>query len=162
MTSPTDIVARLVASDTSVATAESLTGGLVSAALTDVPGASACVRGSVVAYAIAIKEQVLGVDADLLARRGAIDPDVALQMARGVRAVLGADVGVATTGAAGPEPAPGGTETPPTPPGRGFVAVDTPTGSLVRGFAATGDRSGVRAAAVDAALDLLAEALGSD
>jgi len=157
-----DIIERLVADGHTVATAESLTGGLVCAALTDVPGASACVRGGVVAYAASVKHDVLGVDAGLLERRGAIDPDVALQMARGVCEVLGADVGVATTGSAGPDPAPGGTEAGPVPPGSGFVAVVGPAGALVRGFQASGDRAHVRSAAVHAALDLLAEALGSD
>ena len=157
-----DIIERLVADGHTVATAESLTGGLVCAALTDVPGASACVRGGVVAYAVALKHELLGVEADLLERRGAIDPDVALQMARGVREVLGADVGVATTGSAGPDPAPGGTEAGPVAPGSGFVAVVGPAGGLVRGFQASGDRARVRSAAVDSALDLLAEALGSD
>ncbi|TEX52435.1 MAG: hypothetical protein B7C55_00590 [Actinomycetales bacterium mxb001] len=157
-----DIIERLVADGHTVATAESLTGGLVCAALTEVPGASACVRGGVVAYAVALKHELLGVEADLLERRGAIDPDVALQMARGVREVLGADVGVATTGSAGPDPAPGGTEAGPVPPGSGFVAVVGPAGGLVRGFQASGDRARVRSAAVDSALDLLAEALGSD
>lgn len=156
------IIERLVADGHTVATAESLTGGLVCAALTDVPGASACVRGGVVAYAVAVKHELLGVEADLLERRGAIDPDVALQMARGVCEVLGADVGVATTGSAGPDPAPGGTEAGPVAPGSGFVAVVGPAGALVRGFQASGDRARVRSAAVDAALDLLAQALSSD
>lgn len=156
------IIARLVADGHTVATAESLTGGLVCAALTDVPGASACVRGGIVAYAVPLKHDVLGVDADLLERRGAIDPDVALQMARGVCEALGADVGVATTGSAGPDPAPGGTEAGPVAPGSGFVAVVSRAGSLVRGFQASGDRARVRSAAVSAALDLLAEAVGSD
>lgn len=159
---PAEMIATLTARGLTVATAESLTGGLVCAALTDVPGASACVRGGVIAYAVPIKRDVLGVDGGLLDRRGAIDPDVAIQMAAGVRGVLGADVGVATTGSAGPDPAPGGNEAGPVPPGIGFVAVVGPAGSLVRGFSAAGDRSRVRAAAVDAALDLLGQALGAD
>ena len=158
---PEAVIAQLISDRLTVATAESLTGGLVCAALTEVPGASACVRGGVIAYAVAIKAEVLGVDADLLARRGAIDPDVALQMAAGVRAVLGADVGVATTGSAGPDPAPGGSEAPPVAPGTGFVAVVGPGGSHVQGFASPGSRDDVRAAAVSAALDLLGQALAS-
>ena len=81
------------------------------------PGASAVVRGSVVAYATELKAQVLGVDADLLAAGGAVQAEVARQMATGVCRVLGADVGVATTGVAGPDPQDG------QPVGTVFVAV---------------------------------------
>lgn len=87
-----------------LAVAESLTGGLVAATIVSVPGASAVFRGGVVAYATEIKASVLGVDAGLLARVGAVDPDVADAMAEGVARVLGADYGVATTGVAGPDP----------------------------------------------------------
>ncbi len=97
----------LVARGLTIGAAESLTGGLVTAALTTVPGASAVVRGGIVAYAADVKNQLLGVDADLLARVGTVHPDVAVAMARGVRERLGAAVGVATTGVAGPEPADG-------------------------------------------------------
>nr|WP_264081246.1 CinA family protein [Streptomyces spectabilis] len=84
--------------------AESLTGGLVAAEVTAVPGASRVFRGSVTAYATELKREVLGVDGDLLAARGAVDAEVALQMAAGVRRLLGADWGIATTGVAGPDP----------------------------------------------------------
>ena len=92
-----------------IAVAESLTGGQLVASLVDVPGASATVVGGVVAYNTAIKHSVLGVSADLLASQGAVDPEVAQQMAAGVRVALAvdgrpADVGLATTGVAGPEP----------------------------------------------------------
>ncbi|QCX79517.1 Nicotinamide-nucleotide amidohydrolase PncC [Streptomyces sp. YIM 121038] len=83
--------------------AESLTGGLVAAEVTAVPGASRVFRGSVTAYATELKREVLGVDGDLLAARGAVDAEVALQMAAGVRRLLGTDWGIATTGVAGPE-----------------------------------------------------------
>jgi nicotinamide-nucleotide amidase len=85
-----------------VAVAESLTGGLLAAAITAVPGASWTFRGSVTAYATDIKASVLGVDADLLAREGAVHPEVARQMADGVRRLFGATMGLATTGVAGP------------------------------------------------------------
>lgn len=81
-----------------LAVAESLTGGLLSARLVDVPGASLVHRGAVVAYATDLKARLLGVDDDLLTQRGPVDPDVALQMADGVRERIGADVGLATTG----------------------------------------------------------------
>ena len=79
-----------------VAMAESLTGGLVSSALIDVPGSSAVVRGGVIAYATDLKATLLSVDAALLAERGAVDADVAVAMADGVRALTGADIGLAT------------------------------------------------------------------
>jgi nicotinamide-nucleotide amidase len=103
-----------------VAVAESLTGGMVCAALIDVPGASAAVRGAVVAYATELKHRLLDVDGDLLARNGPVDPDVAAQMALGVRERLGADWGLATTGVAGPEPQDG------VPPGRVYLAIAGP------------------------------------
>jgi nicotinamide-nucleotide amidase len=98
-------VVRLLAQrGRTVAVAESLTGGLVVAALVGVPGASAVVRGGVVAYMTDLKASLLGVDEALLARVGAVDPDVAAAMARGVGVRLGADYGLATTGVAGPDP----------------------------------------------------------
>ncbi|XVQ13349.1 CinA family nicotinamide mononucleotide deamidase-related protein [Spirillospora sp. CA-255316] len=87
-----------------VATAESLTGGLLGAELTRMPGSSATYAGGMVAYATALKEELLGVPADLLAAHGAVHPDVAAAMAAGVRERLGATYGVAVTGVAGPDP----------------------------------------------------------
>ncbi|MFD4479358.1 CinA family protein [Streptomyces sp. NPDC058471] len=107
-----------------LAVAESLTGGLVAAELTAVPGASRVFRGSVTAYATELKHDVLGVDGTLLAERGAVDADVALQMAAGVRKVMGADWGIATTGVAGPDPQDGQAV------GTVFVAVDGPVSEL--------------------------------
>ncbi|SIO15655.1 CinA family protein [Agromyces cerinus] len=106
-----DPAARLIAELTErgfrVAVAESLTGGLVVAELTSVPGASVVVSGGVVAYDTAVKRSVLGVDDELLAAEGAVHPEVARQMADRVRAVLAVDgraaeLGIATTGVAGP------------------------------------------------------------
>lgn len=85
-----------------LATAESLTGGMFAELLTSVPGASNVYRGGVVAYSTDLKQQLLQVDAGLLAQRGPVDADVALQMACGVAARLGADLGLACTGVAGP------------------------------------------------------------
>lgn len=133
-----------------VATAESLTGGQVAATLVDVPGASRSLRGGVVAYATDVKGSVLGVDADLLAAHGAVHPDVARQMAERVRGLLGADVGLGTTGVAGPDPQDG------FPPGTVHVAVATPEGTVVRTLSLPGDRAAVRAATCAA---VLAEAL---
>ncbi|HEV2346519.1 MAG TPA: CinA family protein [Actinocrinis sp.] len=103
-----------------IAVAESLTGGQLAAAITAVPGASAVFRGSVTAYATDLKASVLGVDAALLAEVGAVHAEVARQMAEGVRRVCRADVGVATTGVAGPAPQDG------RPVGTVFVAVAGP------------------------------------
>lgn len=156
-----DLIETLVQRGHSVATAESLTGGLLCAELTRVPGASAVVRGGLVAYAVAVKSDVLGVDATVLERRGAVDGEVATQMARGVRRLLGATYGVATTGAAGPDPDPGGADTGPVAPGVGFVAVSGPDGDIVRPFDGHGgDREAVRRTAVDTALEVLRQALG--
>lgn len=152
----TQVVAALRAAGVTVGTAESLTGGLVCGALTDVPGASATVRGAVVAYATELKAVVLGVDTGLLARGGAVQAEVAEQMARGVRTVLGVDVGVATTGVAGPDPQDG------QPVGTVFVAVADADRVLVRRLALAGDRAAVRAGSVGGALGLLAELLGAE
>lgn len=132
----------------SVAAAESLTGGRVTATLVDVPGASASVRGGIVAYASDLKTSALGVEADLLAARGAVDPAVAEQMARGVRRVLRADVGLATTGVAGPDPQDG------RPVGTVFVAVSTPETTVVTSLSLTGTRDEIRNGAVLGVLDL--------
>jgi nicotinamide-nucleotide amidase len=99
-----DLIAELTRRGLTVAVAESLTGGLLVAELISVPGASLVVRGGVVAYATELKAELLGVDAALLAASGPIHPEVAKQMAAGVRDRLGADIGMATTGAAGPDP----------------------------------------------------------
>src|SRR5664279_3178348 len=102
-TAAADLVARLTVAGETVAVAESLTGGLVAAALTDIPGASVVVRGGVLAYSTDLKAQVLGVDEGLLARVGAVDAEVAEQMARGVRLLMSSTYGLATTGVAGPD-----------------------------------------------------------
>jgi nicotinamide-nucleotide amidase len=142
------VVALLTRQET-VAAAESLTGGLVADAFVTVPGTSAVFRGGVVAYATEVKHSMLGVDADLLEAKGAVDADVALQMAAGVRGRLGADWGVATTGVAGPDPQDG------VPPGVAYVAVDGPGTSRVERLDLTGDREQIRAGATERALELL-------
>ena len=148
-----DLVARLTAARQTVAVAESLTGGLVCAALTEAAGASVVVRGGVVAYASDLKAQVLGVDEVLLAQAGAVDAGVAEQMAAGVRSLTGATYGLATTGVAGPDPADG------KPVGTVYVALAGPGSSRVTALALSGDRAGIRAQAVRAVLTLLAEEL---
>ncbi|GIG21897.1 competence damage-inducible protein A [Cellulomonas chitinilytica] len=147
------VVALLTERHRTVAVAESLTGGLVSATLVGVPGASVVLRGAVVAYATALKAELLGVDRTLLESRGPVDADVARQMAVGVRERLGADVGLATTGVAGPTDQDGH------PPGTVHVAVASADGVAVRSLTLDGDRSQVRAAAVDAVLALTQDVL---
>jgi nicotinamide-nucleotide amidase len=132
-----------------VAVAESLTGGLVAAALTDVPGSSASFRGGVVAYATELKADLLGVDAVMLRRYGAVYPPVAAAMAQGVRARLGATYGVATTGVAGPDPSDG------QPVGTAHIAVSVADDTVVRTIGLTGDRQEIRRLTVEHALGLL-------
>jgi len=148
-----DLVARLTVAGETVAIAESLTGGLVAAALTDIPGASRVVRGGVLAYATDLKAQVLGVDETLLARAGAVDADVAGQMATGVRSLMGATYGLATTGVAGPDQVEG------KPVGTVYVAVAGSGSSRVKALSLPGDRGEVRAHSVLAVLSLLTEEL---
>ncbi len=148
MSPASDLLALLAGRGWTLGIAESLTGGLVCAALVEVPGASAVLRGAVVAYATELKGTVLDVDPALLAARGAVDPDVAAQMAAGARSRLGADVGLATTGVAGPDPQDGHA------PGTVHVAVSTPEGTTVRSLHLAGDRGAIRAASVEAVLAL--------
>lgn len=140
-------------SGTTIGVAESLTGGLVAAAVTSVPGASAVFRGGIVSYATQLKHEILGVPADLLAQRGAVDPDVAAAMAAGARRVLGTDWALATTGVAGPDPADG------KPVGTVFVALAGPGGIRMVAPVLSGSRAEIRAATVTAALALLADGL---
>jgi nicotinamide-nucleotide amidase len=149
-------VGLLIERGETIASAESLTGGLVAAALTSVPGASAAFRGGIVAYATDLKAAVLGVPDDLLEQRGAVDPAVAEAMAEGARSRLGTTVGISTTGVAGPDPADGKQV------GTVFVAVAGPGGVVSRELALTGDRQAIRAASVESALDLLVGALRED
>ena len=143
----------LAARGQTVAAAESLTGGLVAAALTSVPGSSAVFRGGVVAYATELKATLLGVPSGLLAEHGPVHPEVAGAMAAGVAERLGASYGLATTGVAGPGPADG------QPPGKVFIAVTGPPGPAGLGLNLPGDRAEVRAASVRAVLSLLVSAL---
>ncbi|MGM7670175.1 CinA family protein [Microbacterium sp. A93] len=101
---PAAVVHGLLRRGLTVATAESLTAGMLAGTLAEVPGASGTLQGGVIAYQNHVKQTLLGVDAELLARHGAVHPEVARQMAEGARRATGADVGLATTGVAGPEP----------------------------------------------------------
>ena len=154
MTAPAaEVIAALTARGATVAVAESLTGGLLTAALTAPAGASAAVRGGLVVYATDLKAALAGVPAPLLDAQGPVSPDVAAALAAGARDRLGATYGLSLTGVAGPDGQGG------TPVGTVFAGIAGPGGGEVRRFALTGDRAAVRAASVRAALDLLAERL---
>ncbi len=148
------LIAHLRERGETVGAAESLTGGLVAAALTHVGGSSVVFRGGIVAYHSDLKSSLLGVDADLLAAGGAVQAEVARQLARGVRDRTHATWGVGTTGAAGPEPSDGKAV------GTVFVAVDADGVSQVRELSLRGDRTAIRRAAVAAALRLLGDCAG--
>jgi len=133
-----------------VATAESLTAGLVCATIGTVPGASDALRGGLAAYATAIKTSLLGVDAVVIDRHGVVSAECAEAMAQCARPLFDADWAVATTGVAGP------TEQDGHPVGTAFVAVAGPRGeAVVRALALSGDRGRIRREAVSAALTLL-------
>ncbi|OFE16541.1 competence protein [Humibacillus sp. DSM 29435] len=149
-----DLVRHLTDVGETVAVAESLTGGLVASALADVPGASAVLRGGVVAYAADLKVSLLGVPAALIERVGTVHPDVALTLADGARTRLGATWGLSTTGVAGPGPAEG------KPAGTVYVAVAGPSGTAVRELWLNGSRADVRRETVNAVLRLAAQRLG--
>ena len=155
---PERLVARLGELGWTVAVAESLTGGLVVSSIVSVPGSSAVLRGGVVAYATDVKAALLGVDETLLSAHGPVHPRVARQMADGVRRTLGhdglpADVGIATTGIAGPVSPDG------QPVGTVHVAVSTPLGSRVESVQLSGDRAAIRAEAAALAVRIALEAL---
>ncbi len=140
-----------------IATAESCTGGLVAAALTDVAGASTVFDRGFVTYSNAAKIELLGVPEALIATHGAVSPQSARAMALGALTHSQADIAVAVTGVAGP-----GGGTPQKPVGLVYFACARRGGGVIeteRRFGALG-RDAVRRAAVDAALDLLAEAAG--
>ena len=132
-----------------VATAESLTGGLVGAALTELPGSSATYRGGLVVYATDTKAAVAGVPTALLDQAGAVSEQTARALAEGARERLGSDWGIATTGVAGPDEQEGH------PAGTVHLAVAGPTGTTARSVRLPGDRERVRVLAVTVALDLL-------
>lgn len=152
-----EVHGALRARGATIAVAESLTGGLLGAAMTDLAGSSATFRGGVVAYATELKTSLLDVDPGLLRRHGAVHPEVAAAMARGAAARLGATYGLATTGVAGPDSQDGRA------PGEVHVALAGPgigrSGDRVLSLQLDGGRADVRRAAVRSALALAADEL---
>ena len=158
-TSPTvAVVHELIERRLTIAVAESLTGGLLTAELTSVPGASAVVLGGAVVYATELKHTLLGVDAALLAAEGPVHPEVARQLADGVRKRLAVDgrspdLGVSTTGVAGPDPQGG------RPVGTVYVGVSSANGTRAVALRLSGDRDGIRRRTVAEAVAALASEL---
>lgn len=147
------IIRQCIDRGLTIATAESLTAGLVAATLAEVPGCSAVLRGGVIAYATDVKRDVLGVDPMLLAH--VVSGEVAGALAARAAVVLGADLGIGTTGVAGPDPLDG------QPAGTVWIAVhDAPRGETrTRRLALPGDRATVRLGTVTGVLGLVEELL---
>jgi len=154
-----EIIALLTARHHTIAVAESLTGGLLVAELIRTPGASGVVLGGVVAYNTELKHTVLGVDAEVLAAHGPVHPDVAAQMAVGVRAALtvageNAHIGISTTGVAGPDPQDG------QPVGTVFLGFAIGSEVRTRGLELSGTREEIRSRVVYESLSELRQLLG--
>ena len=155
-----ELVALLVREGATVATAESLSGGLLGARITRVPGASAAYVGGVVSYATALKTSLLGVGEDLVEQYGVVSAECAEAMAEGVRRLTGSTYGISLTGVAGPDLQEG------KPAGTVYVGVATPSGSLARHLSLDGGREAIREAACSAAIgvliDVVTEMLSTD
>ena len=153
MSAASDVHQLLLRHGATVAVAESLTGGLLGAALTSTPGSSATFRGGLVVYATDLKETLAGVPGPLLAAEGPVSAHVAAALAAGARDRLAATYGVGVTGVAGPDPQNG------QPVGTVHLCVAGPAEGEVRSIRCEGDREQIRAQTVTAALSLLAEVL---
>lgn len=138
-----------------LALAESCTGGLLSSMITDVAGSSEYFLGSIVAYANGVKQTELGVKSGTLKKYGAVSKETAVEMARGVKKRLGSDISAAITGIAGP-----GGGTPEKPVGLVFIAVSKGRTTIVERFVFKGGRKSIKKQSAEAALSMLAEALG--
>lgn len=149
------VVEKALACEKTVGTAESLTGGMIAAALTSIPGASAVVRGGIVSYTNEVKRDILGVAGDALGEYGAVSEEVACQMACGARKNLGVDIAVAATGIAGPTGAEPGK-----PVGTVWVAFADEQGVRAARHQFPGDRDNVRHDTVVTALEGLEDRLG--
>jgi nicotinamide-nucleotide amidase len=144
------LINRLRKRGLTIATAESCTGGGLAARLTSVAGASAAFLGGVVAYDNRIKRDLLGVPSEILEEHGAVSPETAVAMATGARERLATDIGVASTGIAGPG---GGSAEKPV--GLVYIAVADDRGAEANRLDLSGDRADVQRQAVDAAVDLI-------
>ena len=132
-------------------TAESCTGGLIAKLITDLPGASAVLKGGIVSYTNEVKAGVLGVPEDMLEKYGAVSPQVAESMARGAKKVLGCDIALSATGVAGPDPDDRGN-----PVGLVYLGLAYGEDCIVREYhAGKGDRDRVRRMSAGTALDMV-------
>lgn len=146
---PAELIAQLVAQGNKVAVAESLTGGMLLSDLISVPGASNVVQGGIVCYSTESKIDVLGVAASTIAQFGVISEATAIAMAQQVSKKFNAEIGIATTGVAGPD------RQEDKPAGTVFIAVVGAAGATAIELSLTGDRGQIRAQSVIAALELL-------
>ena len=156
MPTPAETVHLLERLGQTVATCESITGGLICGALTSVPGSSEVVRGGLITYATDLKTQLAGVDAGLIATYGVVSSEVARAMAEGVRGVCGSDWGVAVTGVAGPGPSDS------VPAGTVWLSVVGPSSSSTVLLRESGGRAHIREKTVDAAVAALYHLLTAD
>lgn len=149
LSAQTRVVRLLTTRGLTLATAESLTGGGLGSSVTSVPGASAVYLGGVVSYATRVKEELLHVPSELVLRAGVVSAECARAMAEAVRELVGADLGLSTTGVAGPEQQEG------KPAGLVFLGMADGAGSVAVELRLDGDRAEVRSATVEAALQAL-------
>ncbi len=154
MTQAAELVATLRQRDLTVAVAESLTGGLLASAFVDVPGASEVFAGGIVAYQAIHKSRQLGVPEELIERHSVVDPRVAVYMAQGVREKFDADIGLSTTGVAGPDAV--GDH----PVGTVFVGISAHDVTRALPLQLSGSRHDIRIETVNAALSGLVAILG--
>ncbi len=137
-----------------LATAESCTGGLIADRITNIPGSSEYFLGGIVAYAYEAKVKLLGVSWDTLQKYGAVSREIVIEMARGARTALEADLAVSVSGIAGP-----GGGLPDKPVGTTWVGLSTPDGDWARKFVWEGDRLQNKALSAEAALQLILDYL---
>ena len=142
------LIKKLEEKNLTIAVAESLTGGLVAASLTEIPGASKVFRGSITAYADEIKQNILNVKDETITNFTSISEQVALEMAINVRTIMKSDIGISTTGVAGPEKSAGFA------PGLVFVAISIGDHNMCQKLEITGDRSKIRNQTVHEILQL--------
>jgi len=142
------LIKKLQENNLTIAVAESLTGGLVAASLTEIPGASKVFKGSITAYADEIKQNILNVKDETITNFTSISEQVALEMAINVRKIMKSDIGISTTGVAGPEKSAGFA------PGLVFVAISIGDHNMCQKLEITGDRSKIRNQTVHEILQL--------
>jgi len=148
---------RLIEANQTVSVAESCTGGLLGAALTEQPGSSSYFLGGVQAYANSVKEELLGVSHETLLSFGAVSEEVASEMALGIKRLTGSDWAISTTGIAGPD---GGTDDKPV--GTVWISVADSDGVYSQMLSLSGSRSEIRESTVYEALNMLLERLCDD